>query len=63
MNDVKDEAPKDNMYSKYNRRTRSAQWADEYLERAYQSGQTRRAFRAATMIEKLETWLSQNTPL
>lgn len=49
MDDVKDEAPKDNKYSKYNRRNRSVRWAEECLERAYQSGHTRRASRAADL--------------
>jgi hypothetical protein len=47
-------------YEKYNRRVRSAQWAEGYLKRArtYRS-----ASRAAAMISALEHWLNTNPPL
>ena len=46
-------------YAKYNRRTRSARWANDYLKRAktYHS-----AARAAKLIYAIEAWLNNNAP-
>lgn len=51
--------------AKYNRRVRSAQWVNEYFERALKArdpGSSRRAQRAVDMIYALENWLNDNSP-
>jgi hypothetical protein len=46
---------------KYIRRGQfSKAWAYNYLDRAVVAGDTRRAQRAATLIQLLENWLNEN---
>lgn len=47
---------------KFSRRVRNVEWAREYLRRAVHRGDTRRAFRAAALIERLENWLDFHAP-
>jgi hypothetical protein len=48
---------------KFNRRARSARWADRCLRQATQDGSTHRARRAAYLTQALNVWLDKNAPL
>jgi hypothetical protein len=48
---------------KFNRRVRSAKWADRCLRHATEEGSMHRARRASYLMQALSVWLDKNAPL